>query len=453
MMTGATGRIAGLSLALAAITTFSPACGKDSQKVINNPGGGQVSYGPIGTQPSVQAAMGEMLRRLHNQYGNRPQVGRLFQDRSGQSLSAFFNVAGKGGQPIAGLIIVSIAPGTPASGAVISDDAQRFPQTFNSLLQRLTAEWSASAAPSRGSAGVPAVAAVAELHPVNFPDNSGSVSLPSGWQLKSARMGGMEAGGPNGETLLFGLYIPVIDPTNPQARYMMNMETQGGRVPLPGLYVAIPYGTDPGRAYISAATQLAQKLKRPAPTINITKTTDGPSQGQMIAKIIEADVDNHDGKGLMALSVQLQIVPPLADPSNWGMMVYEASVPKPLFAEETPTLLAVAKSYHVNEQVVQGEVQQQIALSNAYTQSVLDRARSSQAAFDDKLAHDRANEDARDRSFQAFDNVIIGQSVVRDTYRNEHGTISNDYADALVKANPDRFQYVPTQDYLKGIDY
>jgi hypothetical protein len=43
--------------------------------------------------------------------------------------------------------------------------------------------------------------------------------------------------------------------------------------------------------------------------------------------------------------------------------------------------------------------------------------------------------------------------VIQDTEHNARGTISNDYADALVKANPNRFQYVPTQDYLKGIDY
>jgi hypothetical protein len=40
----------------------------------------------------------------------------------------------------------------------------------------------------------------------------------------------------------------------------------------------------------------------------------------------------------------------------------------------------------------------------------------------------------------------MDQSVVLDTYHNAHGTICDDYADALVKSNPDRFQYVPTQD-------
>jgi hypothetical protein len=435
---------------------FSPACAGAAMKTINNAGGGQIIYGPMGPQPSVQAAMGEMLRHIHAQYGDRPQVGRFFQDRSGQELAAFFNVtaSNSGGQRIAGLVMVSVPQSGQPSAAVISDDAQRFPKTVNSLLQRLSAEWNSDLGPSKASAGGPAPGGVAgHLNQVNFPDNSGSVGLPPGWQLTTARMGAMEAHGPKGERLLFGIYIPVIDPTNPQARTMMNMETQGGRVPLPGLYVAVPPGTDPGRAYISAAAQLAQKQRRPAPTINITKVTPVQAQGRGRAVILQADLDAHDGKGLMALSVQLYILPPMDYSGSWGMSVSQASVPKPLFEQETPTLVAIAKSYRVNNEVVQGEVQQQIQMNNEFTSSVLARARASQAAFDQKLAHDRANEDARDRSFQAFDNVILGQSVVADTQRNAHGTISNDYADALVRSNPDRFQYVPTQDYVKGIDY
>jgi len=438
------------------LATFSLAGAASALKTISNPSGGQITYGPMKPQPSVQAAMGEMLRQIHGRYGDRPQVGRLVQDRTGQALAAFFNVTDKnsGGQRVSGLVMVTVVRSGEARAAVISDDAQRFPQTVNSMLQRLSAEWNSNPESSKHSPGGPARDGVAaQLHPVAFPDNSGSISLPSGWQLPSARMGAMEADGPNGEKLLFGIYIPVIEPTNPQARYMMNMETQGGRVPLPGLYVAIPYGTDPGRAYISGAAQLAQKQGRPAPTINITKVADGPAQGRLITKIIQADMDAHDGKGVMALSVQLQIVPPYDASGSWGMSVYQASVPKALFAQETPTLVAIAKTYKVNNQVVDSEVRQQIALDNEFTQSVLARARASEAAFDQKLAQDRANEDARDKSFQAFDNVILGQSVVRDTERDTHRTISNDYADALVRSHPDRFEYVPTQDYLKGIDY
>ncbi len=443
-----------LCIVWAGMATVFPARGEDAMKTINNPGGGQILYGPIDPQPSVQAAMGAMLRQVHAHYGERPQVGKFFQDHNGQSLAAFFNVTDlkAGGQHISGMIIVAVPPGGPPSAAILTDTAQRFPQTINPMLQRLSAEWNADPGSSKAPAGGPAGAAE-PLTEVNFPDGSGSVGLPSAWQLAFAHMGAMEAHGPNGEILIFGLYVPVMDPNYPQTRYMMNMETQGGRVPLPGLWVAIPYTTDVGRALISLTAQLAQKQNRPAPTNNITKITDGPSQRPVIVKIIEADADNHDGKGLMALSLQLQILPPFDGTGNWGITVYQASVPKPLFERETPTLLAIVKTYKVNTQVVQNEVQQQIQVTNAYTQSVLERSRASQAAFDQKLAHDRANQEARDRSFQAFDNIIVGQSVVLDSWHNAHGTISNDYAEALVKAHPERFQYVPTEDFVKGIDY
>ena len=65
----------------------------------------------------------------------------------------------------------------------------------------------------------------------------------------------------------------------------------------------------------------------------------------------------------------------------------------------------------------------------------------------------RDDADAWDKSNQAFANIILDQTVLQDTEHNARGTISNDYADSLVKSNPNRFQYVPTQDYLKGIDY
>ncbi|MFZ0963434.1 MAG: hypothetical protein WAO35_21445 [Terriglobia bacterium] len=59
---------------------------------------------------------------------------------------------------------------------------------------------------------------------------------------------------------------------------------------------------------------------------------------------------------------------------------------------------------------------------------------------------------------QAFSNYRLDQTVIRDNnmYGNGtvgHGTVGSSTADALVNSNPDRFRYVPTQDYLKGIDY
>jgi hypothetical protein len=446
-----------LCIGLVGMATFSCARAEDNLKTISNPGGGEIIYGPMGAQPSVQAAMGYMLRQIHGHYGDRPQVGRLFQDRSGQALAAFFNVTAKnnGGKRIAGLVMVSVPRDGQPSSAVITDDAQRFPKTVNPMLQRLNAEWNANSGPSKASSGTaaPAAAAAASLHQVNFPDGSGSVGLPSGWQMTAAHGGAFEAHGPNGEKLVFGVYTPAIDPTNPQVRQRLNMETQGGRMPLPGMYVAVPYSMDPGKAYISVANQLAQKQRRQPPTINITKVTQNPSQGRASIYVIQADLDAHDGKGFVAMTAEVVRVPPYDAQGNWSMTAYQANVPKPLVAQESGTIAAIFRSYNVNQQVVVGQIQQSIKLNTENTNAVMARTKASQEAFDDKLAHDRANQDMRDKSNQAFANILLDQTVVQDTEHNARGTISNDYADALVKANPNRFQYVPTQDYLKGIDY
>jgi hypothetical protein len=58
-----------------------------------------------------------------------------------------------------------------------------------------------------------------------------------------------------------------------------------------------------------------------------------------------------------------------------------------------------------------------------------------------------------DRSSKMNQDYILDRSVVRDTENAARGTVSNSYADSLVRGNPDRFQIVPNQDLLKGRDY
>jgi hypothetical protein len=46
-----------------------------------------------------------------------------------------------------------------------------------------------------------------------------------------------------------------------------------------------------------------------------------------------------------------------------------------------------------------------------------------------------------------------GQTVIRDTETRGHARTSDQLADMLVDANPNRFEVVPTSQYIKGIDY
>jgi hypothetical protein len=58
-----------------------------------------------------------------------------------------------------------------------------------------------------------------------------------------------------------------------------------------------------------------------------------------------------------------------------------------------------------------------------------------------------------DKRSQEFENYQLGYTVISDSQNNAHGTFWNEDADALVKANPDRFEYVNAPNYWKGIDY
>ena len=58
-----------------------------------------------------------------------------------------------------------------------------------------------------------------------------------------------------------------------------------------------------------------------------------------------------------------------------------------------------------------------------------------------------------DRRSQEFSNYQLGYSVVQDNNDNAHGTLWNQDADALVKQDPQRFEYVNAPNFWKGIDY
>jgi len=69
-----------------------------------------------------------------------------------------------------------------------------------------------------------------------------------------------------------------------------------------------------------------------------------------------------------------------------------------------------------------------------------------------------ARQDANARNSQGFSNYLLIQTVMQDNnvYGNGtigHGTVWNSTADALVKANPNRYEIVNAPNFWKGWDY
>jgi len=274
----------------------------------------------------------------------------------------------------------------------------------------------------------------------------------------------VHAAGPNGESLHYGVWVPVLDPTHPQTRQLIQMETGGGRRPLPGMYVAYPYGRDIVETFKAVSKQLHEKNNKPMPSFQLLDQKDLGQQGQVHVTRIDAEIDEHDGRGTMRADSLVFVTPPFT-PGTYAITIYEIIAPKNLMEQERPTFEAMANTYKRNAAVIGSETQQEITRINQIGETARKQAEDSRAASDRQHAAYWAAQrgsgasstagaaDTQAKLNQDFHNYLLDQTEIQDNETNERGAVWNQYADSLVKNNPDRYQYVPTKDFLKGVDY
>jgi hypothetical protein len=429
--------------------------------VIDNPGGGTIAYAQMPAQHTLQGAMGKVLRYAHSRFGARPQIDHVMRGSDGNSLAVTFTVksTSQGKQDIAALALVAVSPSGPGKGALLSDQADLFRSTVGPMLKRLqsgaglsgTGSSSAAVAANAPASGPPAAAAAANapsgsgtavdvgpptkgatapaavLHQTPFPDGSGSIGLPDGWTLTGAHAGEVTAKGPPPAGLHFDWQISALDPNDPRSQ---NLRRGVGAA----AFVIIPYGTDGANTFKSAITQFLQKQRKAVPSIEIVDSKQLSPQETMLV----ANVGAVDGQSPTRALVDIGIAPknPLG---GYLVTLYMISFPQLIAEQNQATVTAMFHSYKTNTAVALAEIHADTQASQAFTQST--------------LADMNRRQDAQDRQFQAFDNNLLDRTVIRDTDLNGHGTVSNDLADALVEANPNRFQEVPPSEYVKGIDY
>jgi hypothetical protein len=421
-------------------------------KSIDNPTGGHIYLGALMGQPTPEDAMGKVMQRVIALCGDRPQLGKLDKNTTGEILAGFFTVTGKNldGKPMEGLAIVYAPKTGTAGGAVLLDDADRFPTTVNSMFTRLKQELgvpassSGAQASASGSGPAKAGSSAATAAPVKsgpppplqravFPDGTGSIGLPAGWQMQKAQMGDVTAAGPHGEKLRFGWTIPVIDPTNPQSRTLMG----NSRGAAPGNFVSVPHSADPATSYKAAFTQLAHKARKQPPAIDISKVQTLPLQGGE-NYMLYGDMDFNDGQGKQFLVAQMIKTPMLAM-GSWQMTLYVMYGPEQVMAQEASTVSEIFPNYSRNSQMVNvianQQIQQTIAQTNQFMNTVAQYT------------------DSSDRLTAGMSNLLRDQTVVVDTQTGGHATTSDDLAGALINANPNRFQSVSPSGYISGIDY
>jgi hypothetical protein len=410
-------------------------------QVYDHPGGGQVVYGPVDAN-TPQAAMAQVLHYVHTRFGDTPVVGKAFQSRDGQNYGAFFTLTAKsqGNQRIAGLALVWLARGTKPAAAVLYDQSSRFANTEPALLQALTEAWRTAATHPASPGGSPG--AVPPLTPTRFPDGSGSVSLPPGWRIAFASHGAARIEGPKGErVLLSNSYGPIFDPSNPQVQARM-------RYANPNNPPLLCPDTDALHTYLCLMHR-----SRPQPSFQLKKSQPLQPRFQAVqAMLVDADLDLHDGKGVFACELGLSITA-MNPVSGRTLGINGTCAPESSAAQEQPTLKAIYDSYTMNGQVVAGQYAADARRSQQAGANARAQANAAHAAEDAQSAAFQAHMDNIDRFSKSFQNYQLDQSELQDNNLNARGAVPNSLADALIKADPDRFQAVPTQDFLKGVDF
>ena len=114
---------------------------------------------------------------------------------------------------------------------------------------------------------------------------------------------------------------------------------------------------------------------------------------------------------------------------------------------------AIYDSYSINGQVVAQEFKGDEQRSRQAGNNARIQANAAHAAEDARSAAYQAHMDNIDRFSKSFQNIQLDQTELQDNQEHTRGAVPNALADAWMKANPDRYQSVPSQDFLKGTDF
>lgn len=453
--------VAGAKLIVITLTLAVTAAAQSGLKTINPPQGGQICYGQPAGATTEAGAMAAVLHSIHTALGEKPRVGKLFEVRGSQSYAAFFNVTrhdqgpGKPNLQVSGLLIATKVSPDHVEVALVSDDASRFPRTLGPMMKTLMSSWH----PFAGDPVAAGAAGSVQLHQVSTRDGSASIGLPDGWQLvPNMSMGGsLVAQGPRGESAEMGITFLAADTNNPRVQQLLRTLQSGGlRNTAYASATYYPYGANQARTFQDLLQSVRRKAGLQPAAYQITNATPLQAGGQMHCTHLAGTVDFREGKGQRELNAVYCVNPP-GPAGNWMSFASMTTVPVSLAASERSTLGAVMQSFQVDQRRVSGQAAALAAPSIIQTrkigQMVSNRIDAAHQAEDIQRAGVEKHWDAIDRRSQEFENYQLGYAVVSDTQNTAHGTLWADDAARLVQSNPDRFEYVSSPNYWKGVDY
>jgi hypothetical protein len=452
---------------------LSPAqTAKNGIKIVQNPGGGEYAFGTLSSQSNKLDALVYVLHQVHGEFGEKPQVGKLFQAKDGTSLSAFFTVTARStsGKRIAGLVIITQHEKKPPQMGIMYDYVNRFVTTEPAMLKAVSAAYQAAAAPSPGGMPAPSQSQAPSPKPgaeehltiATGGDRSAAIALPAGWHVVNVAGGTLIAEGNHGEMMFMGIiYQQILDTRSPQGQNILRMPNNSGKA-----RIVYPLGGDLFQAYVSVFNQVRHNNGKSQGSFTLTssKSLGSDSGGPAIQAIFT--VDFHDGIGPRKGSARIGAIITRGSPM-WALSVSMTNIPVQYADAEQATMLAAIRSYSQDKNVIAREgasdlerIHQQGLANQAQTDAINSRREASAKSYDAHMQTLKQNDAVNDEHMANIDwqskitqDYILDRSVVKDLEDDGTATTSNRFADALVKANPFRFEIVPNSQLMQGRDY
>jgi|SRR5450631_2089539 len=432
---------------------------------LNGSQGGRIVYGTVSGATTQPTAIAKLLSGIHASCGEKPQIGRVFQFRGTNSVGVFFTVTdhSQGNKQEAGLVIAAATGPNSVEAALLSDDASHFGTSVNPMLQQLFSSWHPGGAPAGSTADSSAAhgtatppAGPATLHQVVLPDRSAAVSIPDGWNVMASTSGGgtINVLGPNKEIVMLNNSYLATDPNNPQVHQSLMLAQQYGQT-WPNTRLFYPYGTDPAKAFVDIHhwTDMAQHIN---PYFSFEVKNSERVQSQQLCAHMTGITTISNGPANWEFDAVFCEAPP-APGGSWLSTAFVTLVPVEQADKERATVRAIEQSFVKDDRVINAQATAYaapaIAAIHAIGEQTTARIKASEAASDAQHAGYWAQQDSNSRNAQGFSNYLLDQTVVQNNYSGAHGTAWNSTADALVKADPNKYSYVDTPNYIPGTDY
>lgn len=325
-----------------------------------------------------------------------------FRDQGDRVAQAFFLGSVKNA-PVAGVVVVTVADG---SGAI--DFAFGPPPSIDATIRSMSLPAAVAPGTESGARGTPATQATG-WQTYSYPDGSGQVLLPAGWQITVAQRGLVGATGPHG-MLHKGLEVEVMSTAHAQM-------LQGMGSPAPSMAV-VADPVDPVSAMVAILPQVGRINGRTWQVTNVRQAVPYPVQYPLSHA---AFVDLDEIEGDLQLRCLASVI--LAAPQGGGIWIYAQSqvCDRPqTFAQNLPVLLQIWGSAETSPQEFRRRFEG-VLQSMGEIGEILDAGRQSSTVN-------------LDRGHEAQIEALRGTRVIQDLSTGERFDANLAYADQIVEA-------------------